>query len=70
MELPEELALELTKTEMPIPVSFEPAELCCPYCPGPCPPELTTFVTTTKATVYGIFSQHKGSMSTVQFLHK
>lgn len=65
--IPEELPLELTKTEMPIPEKFEPAELICPYCPGPCPPDLgNAFVITTHATVYGIFSQHKGRINIVQ----
>ncbi|XP_055023112.2 uncharacterized protein [Misgurnus anguillicaudatus] len=69
--IPEELPLELTKTEMPIPDKFEPAELTCPYCPGPCPPDLeNVFLITTHATIYGIFSQNKGRMKTyTQLLH-
>lgn len=59
--IPEDLPLDLTKTEKPVPHNFEPTEVNCPYCPGPCPPELSNaFVITTQATAYGIFSQSKG----------
>ncbi|CAM4298492.1 unnamed protein product [Leuciscus chuanchicus] len=58
--IPEDLPLDLTKTEKPVPEKFEPAEANCPYCPGSCPPELNNaFVITTQATVWDIFAEQR-----------
>nr|XP_055024083.1 uncharacterized protein LOC129414162 [Misgurnus anguillicaudatus] len=59
--IPEDLPQDLIITEMPVPESFVPEETQCPYCPGPCPPNLGEAQLKTKhATIYGLFSVHKG----------
>lgn len=61
--LPEDIPLETTKTEKPIPETFIPSETTCPYCPGSCSPNLSNaFVVTTQATVYGMFWQNRGKV--------
>ncbi|KAA0721253.1 hypothetical protein E1301_Tti018150s11, partial [Triplophysa tibetana] len=58
--IPENLQQDLITTEMPIPESFVPEETQCPYCPGPCPPNLGEAVLKTKhATIYALFSVHR-----------
>ncbi|XP_016300957.1 uncharacterized protein LOC107657414 [Sinocyclocheilus anshuiensis] len=59
--IPEELPVDLTTAEKPVPENFEPLEVQCPYCPGPSPPDLgNKILITRQATVYGIFKQFKG----------
>lgn len=58
--IPEVLPLEL-KQPIQIPEKFEPAELVCPYCPGPTPPDLSeSRIVTRNATVYGLYTAKKG----------
>ncbi|KAL2082488.1 hypothetical protein ACEWY4_022306 [Coilia grayii] len=58
--IPEVLPLQL-KQPVPVPDRFEPAELVCPYCPGPTPPDLSDCTAvTTNATVYGLYRVKKG----------
>ncbi|XP_016402574.1 uncharacterized protein LOC107735388, partial [Sinocyclocheilus rhinocerous] len=38
--IPEDLPVDLTTAEKPVPENFEPLEVQCPYCPGPSPPDL------------------------------
>lgn len=64
--IPEDLPTSLTTEEMRIPDVFEPREEQCPYCPGPTPPDLqNTILITRQATVYGIFKQFKGKISSL-----
>ncbi|XP_067227090.1 uncharacterized protein [Chanodichthys erythropterus] len=60
-KIPETLPQESTVREMVIPQSFVPKETKCPYCPGPCYPNLSDAILKTKCgTIYGLFSVHKG----------
>ncbi|MGL5904621.1 MAG: hypothetical protein ACRCZO_18195, partial [Cetobacterium sp.] len=58
--IPENLPVDLTTTEKPIAENFEPLEVQCSYCPGPCSPDLESKILISRqATVYGIFKQFK-----------
>lgn len=58
--IPEDLPVDLTTTEKPIPENFEPLEVQCPYCPGPCSLDLESKILINRqATVYRIFKQFK-----------
>ncbi|XP_052009945.1 uncharacterized protein LOC127662694 [Xyrauchen texanus] len=63
--IPENLPQDLILTEMTIPESFVPKETQCPYCPGPCYPDLSEAILKTKhATIYALFSVHRGMCNT------
>ncbi|KAL6488972.1 hypothetical protein MHYP_G00027130 [Metynnis hypsauchen] len=59
-KIPEDLPYDLATKEQPIPDSFKPLEMVCPYCPGPCPPALDeSRLVTAHGTVFCIFSVTK-----------
>lgn len=60
IRIPEDLPVDLTTTEKSIAENFEPLEVQCSYCPGPCSPDLESKILISRqATVYGIFKQFK-----------
>ncbi len=64
--IPEDLPVDLITSEKPVPENFEPLEVQCPHCPGPSPPDLVNKILITRqATVYGIFKQFKGKITSV-----
>ncbi|KAG1930138.1 hypothetical protein F2P79_022560 [Pimephales promelas] len=52
-KIPENLPQDLKLTEMTIPESFVPKETQCPYCPGPCYPDLSVAVYIKECPVCG-----------------
>lgn len=59
--IPPKLPEEMQNTAPNIPQNFSPEETKCPYCLGPTPPDLSEKkLVTTKGTVYGVLTVHKG----------